>query len=111
MKYVIELEEIEGTDLYRAKGANTLVFDKNGIENILTPIEIEEEEPKCQFKKGEIVEVSEDNIYWRLCTFSRLTDDRIFKYATKEEGPDECEWIWPHCQKYGTLGGLVKGDE
>ena len=38
MKYIIELEKIEGTDLYRAKGANTLVFDERGIENILTPL-------------------------------------------------------------------------
>lgn len=37
MKYIIELTPIEGTDLYRAKGANTLVFDENGIKNILTP--------------------------------------------------------------------------
>lgn len=39
MKYIIELEKIEGTDLYKAVGANTLVFDKNGIDNILTPYE------------------------------------------------------------------------
>ena len=38
MKYIIELEKIEGTDLYRAKGANTLMFDERGIENILTPL-------------------------------------------------------------------------
>lgn len=31
MKYIIELEKLEGTDLYRAKGANTLVFDERGI--------------------------------------------------------------------------------
>lgn len=37
MKYIIELTPIEGTDLYRAKGANTLVFDENGIKNILMP--------------------------------------------------------------------------
>lgn len=41
MKYIIELEKIPNTDLYRAKGANTLVFDENGIKNILTPFEEE----------------------------------------------------------------------
>ena len=34
MKYIIELEQIEGTDLYKAKGFNTLVFDKIGIEKL-----------------------------------------------------------------------------
>ena len=38
MKYIIELEKIESTDLYRAVGANTLVFDEKGIKNILTPL-------------------------------------------------------------------------
>lgn len=42
-KYIIELEDI-GNGLYRAKGANTLVFDEHGIENILTPYKEEEEE-------------------------------------------------------------------
>lgn len=42
MKYIIELEQIKGTDLWKAKGANTLVFDANGINNILTPYEKEE---------------------------------------------------------------------
>lgn len=42
MKYIIELEKIEGTDLYKAKGANTLVFDEWGINNILTPLPEEE---------------------------------------------------------------------
>lgn len=37
MKYIIELEQIEGTDLYKAKGAKTLVFDENGMRNILKP--------------------------------------------------------------------------
>lgn len=36
MKYIIELEKIPGTELYKAKGANTLVFDEKGINSILT---------------------------------------------------------------------------
>lgn len=106
MKYIIELEEIEGTDLYRAKGANTLVFDKNGIEKILTPLE---EEQKCPFEKDELVEVSDDGIAWDLRHFVRMEDG---EYACAYEGytSKETEYTvrWAHCQKYGTLGGLIK---
>lgn len=49
MKYIIELEKIEGTDLYRAKGANTLVFDGKGIKNILKPLP--ETEPEVDWSK------------------------------------------------------------
>lgn len=38
MKYLIELEPIKGTNLYKAKGFNTLVFDKYGLQQ-LTPVE------------------------------------------------------------------------
>ena len=43
MKYIIELDEIPNTGLFKARGANTLVFDKKGIENILKPYEEEHE--------------------------------------------------------------------
>lgn len=36
MKYIIDVEEIKGTDLYRAKGFSTLVFDSYGL-SLLTP--------------------------------------------------------------------------
>lgn len=48
MKYIIELDEIPNTGLYRARGANTLVFDRRGIENILKPYE---EEPEIDWYK------------------------------------------------------------
>ena len=35
MKYIIELDEIPNTGLFKARGSNTLVFDRKGIENIL----------------------------------------------------------------------------
>lgn len=38
MKYLIELEPIKGTNLYKAKGFNTLVFDEYGLQQ-LTPVE------------------------------------------------------------------------
>ena len=39
MKYIIELDEIPNTGLFKARGTNTLVFDQRGIENILKPYE------------------------------------------------------------------------
>ena len=43
MKYIIELDEIPNTGLYKARGTNTLVFDRRGIENILKPYKEEHE--------------------------------------------------------------------
>lgn len=43
MKYIIELDEIPNTGLFKARGANTLVFDQRGIENILKPYNEEHE--------------------------------------------------------------------
>lgn len=104
MKYIIELEQIEGTDLYRAKGANTLVFDQKGIEKILTPLE---EEQKCPFEKDELVEVSDDGICWNIRHFVQMEDG---KYACTENGYTSKERKtvirWLYCQKYGTLGDL-----
>lgn len=34
MKYIIEVEKIEGTDLFKAKGFNTLVFDSAGLSKL-----------------------------------------------------------------------------
>ena len=48
MKYIIELDEIPNTGLYKARGANTLVFDGKGIENILKPYK---EEPEIDWHK------------------------------------------------------------
>lgn len=51
MKYIIELEKIEGTDLYKAVGANTLVFDEWGIKNILKPLPESEPNPGIDWSK------------------------------------------------------------
>ena len=48
MKYIIELDEIPNTGLFKARGANTLVFDRKGIENILKPYK---EEPENYWSK------------------------------------------------------------
>lgn len=36
MKYIIEVEKIKGTNLWKAKEFNTLVFDRNGLDRLLT---------------------------------------------------------------------------
>ena len=43
MKYIIELDEIPNTGLFKARGSNTLIFDRKGIENILKPYKKESE--------------------------------------------------------------------
>ena len=48
MKYIIELDEIPNTGLFKARGANTLVFDRRGIENILKPYK---EEPEIDWSR------------------------------------------------------------
>lgn len=52
MKYEIEVEKIEGTELYRVKGFNTIVFDEYWLSH-LKPID----KPKSEFiveRKGEV---------------------------------------------------------
>lgn len=51
MKYIIELEPI-GKGLYKAKGANTLVFDENGIKNILKPLKTTNIEDTNEYQIG-----------------------------------------------------------
>ena len=46
MKYIIDVEKIENTDLYRAKGFNTLVFDSFGL-SLLEPYEKKELTEGC----------------------------------------------------------------
>lgn len=72
MKYVIELEKLEGTDLYRAKGAKTLVFDERGIGNILIPLDeyLKKEEPKKEFKIGDTVCTTDGAVKYTFCGYS-----------------------------------------
>lgn len=66
MKFVIELEEIEGTGLYKAKGFNTLVFDKMGIEK-LQPLDTVEVKP---LQKGDIVKTPCGSVEYEFCGYS-----------------------------------------
>lgn len=94
MKYIIELEPIKGTELYKAKGCNTLVFDKNGIDKILKPLE-------CEFKKDELVEVSNDGIDWKLRYFSMMNKDKYYAFIDGKKSTEaECECVWKYCRKY-----------
>lgn len=62
----------------------------------------------CPFEKGELVEVSDDREFWYLEYFDEFTRGR---YITRESKMSECTSAWKYCQKYGTLGGLVKGEK
>lgn len=39
MKYIIDVEKIEGTNLWKAKEFNSLVFDENGLDR-LKPLDL-----------------------------------------------------------------------
>ena len=73
MKYIIELEKIEGTDLYKAKGTNTLVFDEYSIKNILKPLP---DEPETEWSKVS-VDTPKPNPADRRGTMKYKVGDRV----------------------------------
>ena len=81
MKYIIELDEIPNTGLYKARGANTLVFDQRGIENILKPYEEEHEIDwyKVAVDTPILVKDFEDEPWYK-------------KYFAKYENGKVCAW-------------------
>lgn len=63
----------------------------------------------CPFEKDELVEVSETGKQWFLRYFSHQENGLYYCYDsgyTSQEINEVCPWAY--CQKYGTLGGLVK---
>lgn len=76
MKYIIELEKLEGTELWKAKGCNTLVFDKNGIDNILKPYEDDEFEAitYSRMKKGDIIRCKNGKTLYEFHSLSNNTE-------------------------------------
>lgn len=67
----------------------------------------------CLFEKDELVEVSQDGKFWVLRYFSHMaqTDSKYVVFmnglkSTEATYRDLCNYNY--CQKYGTLGGLVK---
>ena len=81
MKYIIELDEIPNTELYKARGANTLVFDKRGIKNILKPYK---EEPEIDWSKVEIdtpILVSDfENSGWLKRYFAKFENGKVYAW-------------------------------
>lgn len=61
----------------------------------------------CQFEEGELVEVSDDKECWILGYFAKFEG----MYEIRERKEDKMTSKWIYCQKYGTLGGLVKGEK
>ena len=82
MKYIIELDEISNTGLYKARGANTLVFDKKGIENILKPYE---EEPEIDWYKvavdTPILVRDSENEVWRKRHFAKYENGNVYTWG------------------------------
>ena len=82
MKYIIELDEIPNTGLFKARGANTLVFDRKGIENILKPYE---EESKVDWSKVAVdtpilVKDFENNSGWLKRYFAKFENGKVYAW-------------------------------
>lgn len=90
MKYIIELDKIPNTGLYKARGANTLVFDQWGIENILKPYK----EPEIDWYK-----VSVDT---PILVRNLENDDWLKRYFAKYENGIVYTWK-DGCTSWSTL--------
>lgn len=62
----------------------------------------------CPFEEGELVEVSDNEEHWYLQYFDKFESGRYVTHAGKTS---ERHSSWVYCRKYGTLGGLVKGEQ
>lgn len=84
MKYIIELDEIPNTGLYKARGANTLVFDRKGIENILKPYKEESEVDWSQVAVDTPILVRDyDNEVWRKRHFAKYDDGEVYAWIDR----------------------------
>lgn len=81
MKFIIELDEIPNTGLFKARGANTLVFDQRGIENILKPYKEEHEIDwyKVAVDTPILVRDSEDEA-WQRRYFTKYENGLIYAW-------------------------------
>lgn len=84
MKFIIELDEIPNTGLYKARGANTLVFDQRGIENILKPYK---EEPEIDWYKVAVdtpilVKDSESEAAWKHRYFAKYVNGVVYAWLS-----------------------------
>lgn len=67
---------------------------------------------ECKFERDELVEVSDNGREWQIRHFAGMNDDRDFPYLTYDGGytseAGNYRTMYKYCQKYGTIGGLVK---
>lgn len=81
MKYIIELDEIPNTGLFKARGANTLVFDRKGIERILKPYK---EEPEVDWSKvavdTPILVKDFENENWLKRYFAKFENGKVYAW-------------------------------
>lgn len=67
----------------------------------------------CSFKEDELVEVSNNGIYWELRYFSCMRNNKYVCFPNQRHSnnikPGGVAFTsWNYCRKYGTLSGLVK---
>ena len=96
MKYIIELDEIPNTGLFKARGANTLVFDRKGIENILKPYKEEAEIDWSKVAVDTPILVRDcDNEFWCKRHFAKYEDGKVYAWSsggTSWTGTDMIDW-------------------
>ena len=101
MKYIIELDEIPNTGLYKARGANTLVFDRKGIENILKPYK---EEPEIDWSKvavdTPILVRDSKGESWRERHFAKYENGIIYAWDDGKTSwtAGECATLWRYAK-------------
>lgn len=107
MKYIIELDEIPNTGLYKARGANTLVFDKKGIENILEPYKEEHEIDWYKVAVDTPIFVkSFDNENWHKRYFAKYHDGKVYAWdmgRTSWSGESVIDWNYAKLAEEGDL--------
>lgn len=76
MKYIIELEGIEGTDLYRVKGTSSHVFDEMEVTSALKPLP----RPEVDWSEVKVdtpILVSTDAETWERRHFAKYEDGEV----------------------------------
>lgn len=72
----------------------------------------EEYKEPCPFEKDELVEVSYNGKNWCLRYFSHKDNNEYCVFPMGAKSSEKFETVYyQYCRKYGTLGGLVKGEQ